>query len=390
MRKLLTVVGVVVAVLALAVGAMLLRPMQTLKMIWPMAEAVAIGEFVGVTTDGVVQPGLFEIAPTGVSTESVAAAAQALLAALSDEQRARVLFPVEDDEWRRWANMHFPPRQGVSFAEMSGPQQGAVWALIAAGLSARGFELARDVTRLEEHLAELMDDHDQYGEHLYWITIMGEPSGTQPWGWQFEGHHLIINFFVLGDQVVMTPTFIGGEPVFAESGKYEGTRILQSEQALGLALINGLTPAQRSEAIIDPNKTGNNNHGEFFQDNAVVPLEGLSLAGLEGDQRRLAERLIRIYVDNLRPEHAEIRMAEIVAHWDDTYFAWVGDTDEDAVFYYRVQSPVVMIEFDHQSPVALSDSPKPTRRHIHTVVRTPNGNDYGKDLLRQHLTQRPH
>jgi hypothetical protein len=376
--------------LALAVGAVLLRPMQTLKMMWPMAEAVAIGEFVGVTTDGVVQSGLFEIAPTGVSTESVAAAAQALLAALSDEQRARVLFPVEDDEWRRWANMHFPPRQGVSFAEMSGPQQGAVWALIAAGLSARGFELARDVTRLEEHLAELMDDHDQYGEHLYWITIMGEPSGTQPWGWQFEGHHLIINFFVLGDQVVMTPTFIGGEPVFAESGKYEGTRILQSEQALGLALINGLTPAQRSEAIIDPNKTGNNNHGEFFQDNAVVPLEGLSLAGLEGDQRRLADRLIRIYVDNLRPEHAEIRMAEIVAHWDDAYFAWVGDTDEDAVFYYRVQSPVIMIEFDHQSAVALSDSPEPTRRHIHTVVRTPNGNDYGKDLLRQHLAQRPH
>ena len=99
-----------------------------------------------------------------------------------------------------------------------------------------------------------MSDHDQYGEHLYWITIMGEPSGTQPWGWQFEGHHLIINFFVLGDQVVMTPTFVGGEPVLAESGKYEGTSILQSEQAMGLALINALTPMQRSEAIIDPNR----------------------------------------------------------------------------------------------------------------------------------------
>ena len=28
--------------------------------------------------------------------------------------------------------------------------------------------------------------------------------------------------------------------------------------------------------------------------------------------------------------------------------------------------------------------------HIHTVVRTPNGNDYGKDLLRQHLEQYKH
>jgi len=32
----------------------------------------------------------------------------------------------------------------------------------------------------------------------------------------------------------------------------------------------------------------------------------------------------------------------------------------------------------------LARSQTPTRQHIHTVVRTPNGNDYGKDLLRQH------
>jgi hypothetical protein len=31
---------------------------------------------------------------------------------------------------------------------------------------------------------------------------------------------------------------------------------------------------------------------------------------------------------------------------------------------------------------------QPTHQHIHTVVRTPNGNDYGKDLLRQHYLRR--
>jgi hypothetical protein len=30
------------------------------------------------------------------------------------------------------------------------------------------------------------------------------------------------------------------------------------------------------------------------------------------------------------------------------------------------------------------------RTHIHTVVRTPNGNDYGKDLLRQHYASFDH
>ena len=39
------------------------------------------------------------------------------------------------------------------------------------------------------------------------------PSETDPWGWQVDGHHLDINYFVLGDQVVMTPTFMWSEPV---------------------------------------------------------------------------------------------------------------------------------------------------------------------------------
>ena len=44
---------------------------------------------------------------------------------------------------------------------------------------------------------------------------------------------------------------------------------------------------------------------------------------------------------------------------------------------------MILIEFDHQPGIAL-DNDEPSRNHIHTVVRTPNGNDYGKDLLRQH------
>jgi hypothetical protein len=55
---------------------------------------------------------------------------------------------------------------------------------------------------------------------------------------------------------------------------------------------------------------------------------------------------------------------------------------------------VILIEFDHQRPANLRhlarDPSQPSLDHIHTVVRTPNGNDYGKDLLRQHLAQHPH
>ena len=90
------------------------------------------------------------------------------------------------------------------------------------------------------------------------------------------------------------------------------------------------------------------------------------------------------YVGNMASGHAKVKMDEVENHLDDTWFAWVGTTGADAVFYYRIQSPVILIEFDHQNPVALEGPRVPGRQHIHTVVRTPNGNDYGKDLLRQH------
>ena len=86
--------------------------------------------------------------------------------------------------------------------------------------------------------------------------------------------------------------------------------------------------------------------------------------------------------------HAKIKMDDVMAHLDNTWFAWVGKTDKDAVFYYRIHSPVVLIEFDHQGPVGIQGQGRDaTRNHIHTMVRTPNGNDYGKNLLRQHLKE---
>jgi len=50
---------------------------------------------------------------------------------------------------------------------------------------------------------------------------------------------------------------------------------------------------------------------------------------------------------------------------------------------------VILVEFDHQSGI-IYDNDTPSRDHIHTVVRTPNGNDYGKDLLRQHYAEHDH
>ena len=162
---------------------------------------------------------------------------RAWLASLTPEQRTKTTFGVDDPEWRKWMNQHFYLRQGVGFDEMTEAQREAAFGLLRASLSARGLKLTRDIMRLNHTLGELNNnDFEQYGEWLYWITVMGTPSATEPWGWQLDGHHAIVNYFVLGDQVVMTPTFVGSEPVIAEAGKYKGTAILQEEQRQGLAL----------------------------------------------------------------------------------------------------------------------------------------------------------
>nr|WP_197442005.1 DUF3500 domain-containing protein [Thalassoglobus polymorphus] len=177
--------------------------------------------FRGVVADGKVEPGLFKIESTGVSTKPVIKAAKEFLAGLTDEQKQRTTFPVDDQEWRKWDNRHSYKRQGVGFDEMDEKQRELAFGLLSASLSAKGLKLSQDIMKLNGTLAELANNFDEYGEWLYWITIMGEPSATEPWGWQIDGHHLVINYFVLGDQVVKSPVFVGSEPVHATSGKFK-------------------------------------------------------------------------------------------------------------------------------------------------------------------------
>ncbi len=351
--------------------------------------------FKGVTADGKIVPDLFAIRSTGVSTEPVRKAAEAFLAALTPAQRGRTTFALDDDEWRKWMNQHFYVRQGVSFLELSPSQRESGLALLRAALSARGLKQTRDIMRLNETLGELNNnDFEQYGEWRYHVTVMGTPSATEPWGWQLDGHHAIINYFVLGDQVVMSPFFAGSEPVIASSGKYQGTAVLQDEQNRGLAFVNTLDEGQRGKAILSADKTRNNNLTEAWKDNALVPVAGITASDLSDAQRRQLVALIALYVGNMDEGHARVKMSDVERHLANTTFAWIGRTEPSSVFYYRIYSPVILIEFDHQTPAnlrQLAANPNvPNHEHIHVVVRTPNGNDYGKDLLRRHYAQHPH
>lgn len=365
------------------------------KRIFSDLENAALSEpFKGISTEDGARSDLFPVRSTGVSTAPILDAAKDLLDTLTPAQLIKAQYSVGDSEWRKWSNVDngIYVRQGVSLEEMNEAQKKAAFDLMSASLSANGLELSFDIMKTDQTLRELNDNSFIYGEEKYFFTVMGHPDATEPWGWQLDGHHLIINYFVMGDQVVVTPMFLGGEPIVTTTGRYAGNQILQDEQNQGLAFLQALDSEQRETAILRSDKSLDDLQAKAGKDNLVLDYEGVSAAELSGNQKGRLTDLIELFVNNIREDQAEVRMEEVLQHLDDTYFAWIGGSTNDAVFYYRIHSPVILIEFDHQRPIGNPGlAPNvPTRQHIHVMVRTPNGNDYGKNLLRQHLTTHKH
>lgn len=347
-------------------------------------------EYKGVFTSGGKRDLLFPIRSTGASTAEIVSTAKEFLAGLTDEQKKKTIYTISDEEWHKWSNVDngIYKRAGISIKEMTQEQRKLADELLASSLSAKGVQLSKDIMKTDQTLHELNNNSDSFDEELYYFTIMGEPSDTEPWGWQLDGHHLVINYFVLGDQVVMTPTFLGGEPIITTSGKYKGNTLFQDEQNIGLKFMQSLTKDQQAKATLSTTKDRENMQAAAGADNLKLDFAGLSMKELSTTKKVELLALANLYISNMTDAHAKVKMSEIERHIDETYFAWAGATGDDAVFYYRIHSPVILIEFDHQGPVGVRTPGQgrgATRNHIHTMIRTPNGNDYGRDLLRQHL-----
>ena len=353
------------------------------------AETQIAEPFKGLTTDGQVVPGLSTLRKTGLSNEGMKRAAEAWVDSIDPGQRDAAFFSVDSDAWRRWSNIHvFLMRHGAMMEPMTHDQRDLAFGLLREGFSPSSFELARNIMKLNDSIREITGSDEELGEWLYWLSVLGEPSLDEPWGWQFDGHHLNVNCFLLEGQMVMTPMFMGSEPVAVDIGMHAGTRVFQAEEGTASNLARTLSAEQRSKAIVSDEVPSGIFTGAF-RDNFEMRHEGIKFDDLSSHQQALMFGLIGTYINRMRSDHAQLKMDEIRQHLDETHFAWMGGTDEDSVFYYRVHSPVTLIEFDHQNGIFL-DNDEPTRNHIHTVVRTPNSNDYGKDLLRQHREQVNH
>jgi hypothetical protein len=352
-----------------------------------MARAGLAEPFRGISCASPVAQGLSPLAATGASLAPLLGAARAFLASLDADQRRAASLSIDDEAWRQWSNFHpwLIPRSGICLADLGRGQREAALALLREAMSETGYQTARDVMRLNEHAFEITGKPEEYSEWYYWVSIFGTPSLNEPWGWQIDGHHLNVNCLVLGDQLVMTPTLMGSEPVLARFGKYKGTRVFAAEEEQGHALMSALSAEARQQATIGTDLPWEVFAGAF-NDNRHIEPGGIRYADLPQEGREHLEGLLAIYIGHIRPGHAELRWSEVKNHLADTHFAWIGPFDNTSPFYYRILSPAILVEFDHQ-PGIVFDNNTPSRDHIHTLVRTPNGKDYGKDLLRQHYLQ---
>jgi hypothetical protein len=374
--------------------------LQGIAELFPPVLERAKEPLVGITTDGNVVPDLFALQDTGWNPEPARKAAAAFLDHLTPAQRESVLFAVDANEWRMWINAYptWDPH-GLRLEGLAPAQRDRALAIVEACLSATGFSDARTAMKLNAALGDLLDDYrDTLTEYSYSIAIFGTPSATEPWGWQLWGHHLDVHCFIVGRQLVLTPTFIGAEPIEADRGPHKGLRLFDAQRAAGLDLRRSLRPEQARRAVlhgsmrnadlpaeladpVDGRQVGGASH-----DNRVIPYGGLPADGLSRTQRESLLRLVNTYAQRLPDGPAAASMENVERHLGDTHIAWVGGSGDEDAFYYRVHSPVVLIEYDCHSGVFL-DNAEPEPFHVHTIVRTPNGGDYGRDLLRQHLAR---
>lgn len=341
---------------------------------------------------GKVKPDLFQLQDEGVPIDDIVNAANAVLTTLDADQTKRVKYHIDSPEWRTWSNPEFLlSDKGIRMDEISPELREKVLTVLKTTLSPEGYEKALGAMRVNGFLGELVKSPAVMNEFSYNFVLFGEPSTTTPWGYSFYGHHLCLNIFLYKTQIVIAPWFTGAEPNIVDQGKYKGTRILEREEKLGLQLMQSLPAEKQQTAQIykemrDPEMPrGRWNHDDqrhycgAYRDNRVVPYEGILVSEMTSEQQELVLSVLEQYLLFLPATAKKLRLDNIKSWFHETYFSWIGGFGDADPFYYRIQNPVVIVEFDHHSGVFLTNK-EPAKFHIHTLLRTPNGGDYGMAL----------
>jgi hypothetical protein len=339
-----------------------------------------------------VRNGLFQLQDEKIPIDKIVGAAKDFLTMLSNEEKETVSYHLDSPEWRTWSNPEFLlSHKGLRLDEIHFHVRDAVLRIIRATLSPEGYHKAVSAMRVNHFLGELVEAPAVMNEFSYNFVLFGRPSVSRPWGWALYGHHLCVNVFLYQGQIIISPWFTGAEPNEIDSGPHSGTSILRREEAYGLKLMQSLSAELQQKTQIyklmhDPamppgrwNRDDQRHLCGAYRDNRLVPYEGITLSEMNDEQKGLVRAILEEYLLYLPDTARKIRLEHIMTFESETYFSWIGGFSDTEPFYYRIQNPVLVAEFDHHSGVFLTNE-EPAKFHIHTILRTPNAGDYGMAL----------
>ncbi|MEZ4866132.1 MAG: DUF3500 domain-containing protein [Caldilineaceae bacterium] len=369
--------------------------------------------------------------PTGATArqlvQRMGEAAENFLAALATDQRATAQLDFADQAERTTWHYTPTPRQGLPFTEMDRQQQRLAQKLIMTGLSRGGYNTATTIMGLET----LLDAKEGFSAQIWWrdsrlyhLTIFGAPSDTQPWGWRFEGHHISLNYTIVGGQIVApTPTFFGSNPAESSLIGNHSLRPLAGIEDLARDLMHALSAEQQRVALLTPIAPPDivmlnrpyvlegalpaqtpgiddtvavasqfRTMERLAQERGVTEADlepirysatpkGVAAGALSGAQQEILMALIGDYIHRMPEELAEIEMNKLQQQGvANIHFAWAGSLERREPHYYRLQGPRFLVEYDNTQNDA---------NHIHSVWRDP-ANDFGADILAQHYATSHH
>ncbi len=308
-------------------------------------------------------------------------AANSFLESLEQKQYEKVMYSFTDDRQREnWSNLPVAmvPRGGLRWGDLSDKQREAVMGLLKATLSENGVQQVVDNMNGDEYLKQNATRETSFGSDEYFISLLGEPSVSSAWMYQFGGHHLAINVTVVGEEMTMSPSLTGGQPIDFE---WEGKQVRQvaDEEDAAYAFVGSLTEGQQKKAVV-AERYGDIKFGPGATD--IKPSKvGLQISELDEKQMELFEQFVKTRIGVLNEVHAAETMKKIVAEFPDTWFSWKGPTQTGGDASFRIQGPSILMEY---SPQRLGGVPT---NHIHAMYRDPS-NDYGVGFIAKRRKQK--
>jgi hypothetical protein len=301
----------------------------------------------------------------------------AFFASLDDSQKQKAVYAFSDKERFNW---NFVPtkRNGISLHALSPAQRELATGLLKASLSDQGFRKASGIMALEQILREVegRPKEDTYRDPLnYFFTIFGDPASKEILGWRIEGHHLALNFSSADGSITSaTPSFMGSNPAIVPSGSEKGRKTLKDETDLAFSFVNALNADQKNVAIFADEALPEIVSGNSRKAQTLGP-KGISYKMLDANQKKNFLNLLNVFVKNYELGFSKKLMTKIEnAGIENLSFAWAGSLEEGKAHYYRIQGPMLLIEYDNTQTNA---------NHVHTTVRDLT-NDFAEDILKEH------